>query len=167
MGPFAVNSENIAIVLILLTAANGAPVIARNFLGRAAAWPIDFGWRFVDGQPLFGRSKTFRGLFVAIALAAGAAPMMGLSWRIGAAVAAASMAGDLLSSFVKRRLGLAPSSMAPVLDQLPESLFGALAVSWAFPLGARDIAICVAVFTVGQMIVSRVAYALGLRNEPY
>ena len=161
------NAENIAIVLILLAAANSAPVIAMSFLERTAAWPVDFGWRFVDGQPLFGRSKTFRGLVVAVTLAAGVAPMMGLSWRIGAVVAAASMAGDLLSSFVKRRLRLAPSSMAPLLDQLPESLFGAVAASWGLPLGAREIAVCVAVFTVGQMIVSRVAYALGLRSEPY
>jgi CDP-archaeol synthase len=164
---FAVNAENIAIVLVLLAVANSAPVVAKNFLGRAADWPVDFGWRFVDGQPLFGRSKTFRGLLVAVALAAGAAPMMGLSWRIGAATAAASMAGDLLSSFVKRRLRLAPSSMAPVLDQLPESLFGAVAAGCDLPLGPRDIAICVGVFTLGQMIVSRGAYALGLRNEPY
>jgi CDP-2,3-bis-(O-geranylgeranyl)-sn-glycerol synthase len=161
------NAENIAIVLILLAAANSAPVIAGNFLQRTAAWPVDFGWRFVDGQPLFGRSKTYRGLVVAVAVAAGAAPMVGVSWRIGAVAAGGSMAGDLLSSFVKRRLRLAPSSMAPLLDQLPESLFGAVAASWDLPLGARDIAVCVAVFTVGQMIVSRVAYALGLRSEPY
>jgi hypothetical protein len=142
-------------------------VIARNFLGQAAAWPIDFGWRFADGQPLFGRSKTIRGLVVAIVLTAGAAPMIGLSWRIGAATAAASMAGDLLSSFVKRRLRLAPSSMAPVLDQLPESLFGALAARCGLPLDLRDIVVCVAVFTAGQVILSRLAYAFGLRDEPY
>ncbi len=161
------DAGNIAIVLVLLTAANSAPVLARHFLAEAAAWPIDFGWTFVDGQPLFGRSKTFRGLVVAVVVAAGAAPMIGLSWRIGAATAAASMAGDLLSSFVKRRLRLAPSSMAPVLDQLPESLFGALAASCGLPLGLRDIVVCVAIFCIGQMIVSRIAYALGLRNEPY
>ncbi len=161
------NGENIAIVLVLLAVANSAPVVARNFLGQTAAWPIDFGWTFVDGQPLLGRSKTIRGLVVAIVLTACAAPIMGLSWRAGAALAAASMTGDLLSSFIKRRLRLAPSSMAPVLDQLPESLFGALAASCGLPLRPHDIAVCVVVFTVGQMIVSRVAYALGLRNEPY
>jgi CDP-archaeol synthase len=162
-----VHVELVAIVLALLAIANSAPVIARNFLAEVAAWPIDFGWTFVDGQPLFGRAKTIRGLVVAVALAACAAPMTGLSWRIGAATAGASMAGDLLSSFVKRRLRLAPSSMAPVLDQLPESLFGALAASCGLPLGPRDIIVCVAIFCIGQMIVSRIAYALGLRNEPY
>ncbi|WP_374548113.1 CDP-archaeol synthase [Rhodoblastus sp.] len=161
------NVENVTIVLVLLTAANSAPVIAKCVLGQAAAWPVDFGLVFVDGQPLFGRSKTFRGLVVAVAFAAGAAPMMGLAWRVGAATAAASMTGDLFSSFVKRRLRLAPSSMAPILDQLPEALFGTLAAACVLPLRPAEIAVCVAAFIVGQMVVSRAAYALGLRNEPY
>ncbi len=161
------NAENIAIVLVLLAVANSAPVIAMNLFAQAGAWPVDFGWTFVDGQALLGPSKTIRGLVVAVALTACAAPMMGLSWRVGAATAAASMAGDLLSSFVKRRLRLAPSSMATVLDQLPESLFGTLAARCGLPLGLSDIVVCVAIFCIGQMIVSRIAYAVGLRTEPY
>ena len=39
---------------------------------------------------------------------------------IGLLVAATAMAGDLLSSFLKRRLALAPSSQAIGLDQIPE-----------------------------------------------
>jgi CDP-2,3-bis-(O-geranylgeranyl)-sn-glycerol synthase len=32
------------------------------------------------------------------------------------------MSGDLLSSFIKRRLGIISSRSAPLLDQLPETL---------------------------------------------
>lgn len=36
--------------LILLTLANGVPVIAKKMLGEWLAWPIDGGWLFWDGQ---------------------------------------------------------------------------------------------------------------------
>ena len=49
--------------------------------------------------------------------------MIGLDWRIGALVAAMAMLGDLFSSFLKRRMGLAPSRQAIGLDQIPESCF--------------------------------------------
>jgi CDP-archaeol synthase len=55
-------------------------------------------------------------------------------------VAATAMAGDLLSSFVKRRFGLAPSSKATGLDQIPEALFPLLACRSALSLTALDIA---------------------------
>ena len=159
--------ELIGPVLALLALANGAPVVAKDLFAGAAAWPIDFGRTFVDGRPVLGSSKTIRGVVVAVAVSACAAPLMGLSWRLGAAVAAASMAGDLVSSFIKRRLGLAPSSMALGLDQIPEALFGAMAASMALPLSPGDIAVSVLAFFVGQVIASRVSHALGLRAEPY
>src|SRR5262245_41551300 len=98
-------------ILVLLLVANGTPVLARNLSGAWFNWPLDLGMRFVDGQPLLGRSKTFRGVVVALLATATVAPLLGLSWQLGALTASASMAGDLLSSFVKRRLMLVPSSM--------------------------------------------------------
>jgi hypothetical protein len=59
------------------------------------------------------------------------------------------MAGDLLSSFVKRRLNLPPSSRATGLDQIPESLLPALVCRGALSSSGLDIAICVGVFLVG------------------
>jgi len=162
-----VHVELIAPVLVLLALANGAPVVAKDLFAGAAAWPIDLGRTFFDGQPVLGKSKTFRGVAVAVAVSACAAPLMGFSWRVGAAVAAASMAGDLVSSFTKRRLNMAPSSMALGLDQIPEALFGAVAGRMALPLSAGDILVCVLAFSAGQLIISRVSHALGLRAEPY
>lgn len=45
----------------LLALANGAPVIAKKLVGDWLSAPLDGGTRFVDGEPLFGRSKTIRG----------------------------------------------------------------------------------------------------------
>jgi CDP-2,3-bis-(O-geranylgeranyl)-sn-glycerol synthase len=38
------------------------------------------------------------------------APLIGLSWKVGALVALTAMLGDLFSSFLKRRMGLAPNA---------------------------------------------------------
>jgi hypothetical protein len=77
------------------------------------------------------------------------------------------MAGDLLSSFLKRRLGLAPSSRATGLDQIPESLFPLLACRSALALTAMDIATGCVIFFVGELLLSHLFFRLGLRDRPY
>ena len=108
--------------LALLTLANGTPVIAKKIFGARFAQPLDAGARFFDRRPLFGASKTIRGILLAIIVTTAGAPLVGLDAEIGALVAGAAMAGDLFSSFVKRRLNWPPSSRALGLDQVPESL---------------------------------------------
>ena len=51
---------------ILLMLANGTPVVAKKSLGERFAYPLDRGVEFVDGRPLFGRSKTMRGVLLAV-----------------------------------------------------------------------------------------------------
>lgn len=154
-------------LLVLLAVANGTPVFAKKLLGDRFAWALDGGARFVDGQPLFGRSKTIRGIVLAVLVTAAVAPLIGLDGSIGLEVGALAMAGDLFSSFLKRRLRLAPSSMALGLDQVPESLFPLLACRAALSLSAADIVVCVAVFFLGELAISRLLYRLGIRDRPY
>ena len=73
-------------------------------------------------DPWFGPSKTIRGVVLATLATAAAAGVLGLGWKVGALLGVVAMAGDLLASFIKRRLGLAPSSQAVGLDQIPEVL---------------------------------------------
>ncbi len=152
---------------LLLAAANGAPVIATKLFGGVFSLPLDCGVGFVDGKPLFGKSKTVRGIALAVLLTAISAPVVGLGWKIGAAVGSVAMAGDLFSSFVKRRLRLPPSSRATGLDQIPESLFPLLACRGALSLSDLDIAISVAIFFVGEIVLSRLLYRAHLRDRPY
>ncbi len=77
------------------------------------------------------------------------------------------MAGDLFSSFVKRRLNFPPSSQAIGIDQVPESLLPMLACRDALALTAADIALGVGIFFVGELIVSRLLYRIHLRDRPY
>jgi len=154
-------------LLILVTLANGAPVIAKRILANHFAWPLDGNLNFIDGRPLFGSSKTMRGVLVAVLVTTACAPLLGLEFRIGLVVGVTAMAGDLFSSFVKRRLGLPPSSRATGLDQIPESLFPALACSQALSLTALDIVAAVAIFFVGEQLLSRLLFRLHVRDRPY
>lgn len=154
-------------LMVLLTLANGAPVVAKKMFGRRFALPLDLGSTFFDGRPLFGPSKTFRGIVVAVLSATAGALLIGLDPMIGMTVAGLSMAGDLFSSFVKRRLNLPPSSQAVGLDQIPESLLPMLACRDALSLTTVDIALAVAVFFAGELVLSRLLFYAHLRDEPY
>ncbi len=117
----------IAELVLLIVVANGAPVLAKRALGTRLDRPLDGGTVLADGRPPFGPTKTIRGVALSLLATPLAAELLGLPWKVGALVAGAAIAGDLFSSFMKRRLGLPPSSMAIGLDQIPESLLPLLA----------------------------------------
>ena len=154
-------------LLFLIVVANGTPVVATAILRDRFAYPLDCRARLGDGSPLFGQSKSFRGIVLSLAVTALAAPLVSLDWRLGLLVAALAMAGDLFSSFLKRRMGLPSSSMALGLDQVPESLFPVLGAAYFLSLSAWDVAAVVAIFFVGELLLSRLLFRLRVRQQPY
>ena len=154
-------------LLILLTLANGTPVIAKRILGNVWSQPLDGGAVFLDGRPLFGTSKTIRGIVLSIAITTAFAPFLGVDWSVGLAVAMTAMAGDLFSSFLKRRMKLPPSSRASGLDQIPESLFPALACRSMLSLSVIDIVAAVAIFFAGEAALSWLLFKWGVRDRPF
>jgi CDP-archaeol synthase len=157
----------LAKILALSALANGTPLAARKIFGSRFSCPVDGGRTFVDGRPLFGPSKTVRGIVASILVTTACAPLIGVDMSVGAMAAGAAMAGDMLSSFLKRRLNLPPSSQAIGLDQVPESLFPMLACRHALSLSIADIVVGVAIFFGGELILSRLLYQLRLRDTPY
>lgn len=153
--------------LILVFAANGAPVLAHWMFRERGAFALDFGARFSDGGPLFGSAKTIRGVIASLIAASLTALLLGLSWQVGALAGAAAMAGDLLSSFIKRRLGLPPHSMAPGLDQGPECVFPLVACMGALGLTVSDVLLATLVFWIGELLISRALFSLKIREHPY
>ena len=154
--------------LILISAANGAPLLVARPAGSAPC-PSDRRGDRIARRSSSTRSfqdlawarrsyssRDLRGGPDRSAVAAGCA-------RCGAS----AMAGDCLSSFVKRRFGLEPSSMTLGLDQVPESLFPAIVCSAYLPLGPVDVLTIVLVFSVGELAMSRLLFAVGLRDRPY
>ncbi len=154
-------------LLLLIVVANSAPIAARRLLGDRARWPVDGGLRLADGQPLLGTSKTWRGLAAGIVAAALLAPLAHLPVATGALIGAAAVAGDLVASFLKRRLRLAPSVRAPLLDQLPEALLPVLAVRTELSLTWGEAVLTVAAFTVIGLVLSPLFFALGIRRRPW
>lgn len=157
----------LAKILVLSALANGTPLVAKKIFGSRFSYPVDGGREFVDGRPLLGPSKTIRGVLASIAVTTACAPLVGLDISVGATAAVAAMAGDLFSSFLKRRLNFPPSSQAIGLDQVPESLFPMLAGRHALSLSIADIVLGVAIFVVGELILSRLLHRLRLRDTPY
>ncbi|HLC37976.1 MAG TPA: CDP-2,3-bis-(O-geranylgeranyl)-sn-glycerol synthase [Candidatus Norongarragalinales archaeon] len=124
-------------------ASNSIPVV----LGGGTK--IDLGKNFFDGKRVFGDSKTIRGFIsgvaagtlvgVILALGVGFLPWIPQNDKfvVGFLVSLGAMAGDLLGSFVKRRLGLSPGSQYFLLDQL---LFIILALVFAIAFAPKILA---------------------------
>ncbi|HQC73688.1 MAG TPA: CDP-archaeol synthase, partial [Candidatus Competibacteraceae bacterium] len=131
------------------------------------AWLLDGGRVLADGQRLFGTTKTWRGLLAAVLMTGSGALLLGVPAAVGALIGLLAMAGDLLSSFIKRRLGRPSSSMMLGLDQVPEALLPLLAVREAFALDAPAIVVTVIAFLLLDLLLSQVLYRLGIRQRPY
>jgi CDP-diglyceride synthetase len=152
--------------VVLLTLANGTPVMAQKLLRNFLNQPLDGGAAFLDGWPLFGPSKTIRGIVLSILITTGFAPMIGLEWKIGLIAATIAMVGDLFSS-LKRRLKIPPSNRATGLDQIPESLFPALACRSMLSLTMLDITSVVVIFFIGETVLSRLLFKWNVRDRPF
>lgn len=141
--------------LVLLMLANSAPVAVSWLTGRRGAWPIDFGITLRDGERLLGAHKTWRGMLAAALACGAAAPWLGLSALPAAGLGALAMAGDAVSSYVKRRLGRGPGTWLPGLDQLPEAMLPLLAGWRLLELDAARFTGTLLAFTLLGMLASR------------
>jgi CDP-2,3-bis-(O-geranylgeranyl)-sn-glycerol synthase len=107
--------------------ANAAPVI---FGGGK---PMDFGKKFFDGKAFLGSHKTFRGFLAGIIVGT----LVGVAQTIiyenilfdynsqfqysillGFMLSIGALTGDLIESFIKRRISRSPGSPLPVADQI-------------------------------------------------
>ncbi len=148
--------------------ANAAPVI----LGGGT--PLDWGRKFTDRRRIFGPGKTIRGF--AAGLIAGtilgvlqgtATGQFSTYFIHGFLLALGALTGDLLGSFVKRRLNIARGDTAPVLDQLGFVVFALLLTS---PLVAPgwDVILAILIITLPiHLATNFVGYRLGLKSRPY
>lgn len=153
-------------LLLVLVAANGAPILIARIFGQFLRQPIDAGHRFL-GQPLLGDHKTWRGLVAAMLTGTALAPMLGLSPITGLLIGLLSMMGDLVSSFVKRRLHVSPGHRAPLLDQLPEALLPLYALQPILGVAWADIALITTGFILVDLGLSRLLHRWHIRARPY
>jgi CDP-2,3-bis-(O-geranylgeranyl)-sn-glycerol synthase len=153
--------------------ANGAPVLFGG--GR----PIDSGRKLRDGKPIFGPHKTYRGFIAGILIGTlvgwaqeALAPNVGLpkgSLVIGFVTSVGALTGDLIGSFVKRRLNLKPGVPLPISDQID---FVLVALLFALVTGAEWLnvtsAMIIIVLTVPiHLLVNIASYLLHIKKTPW
>ena len=154
-------------LLLLIIIANGAPILIRVLLNDGFKLAVDFGQKLPDKQRIFGPSKTWRGVIAALVFTAAAAWLLGLSPKTGLLVAVYAILGDLFSSFIKRRLSMQPSSMAPLLDQVPESFIPAYMLRDVFNLDVYAVILLVLIFIIVELFLSHILYQWGVRKRPF
>lgn len=161
--------------------ANAFPVI---FGGGIA---IDMGKKLSDGKPVFGSHKTFRG-FIAGLLAGVLTSViqtvllqsyplsdfvLSLPFQfnvlIGSMIALGALMGDLIHSFIKRRMGLVEGSPLPVADQL-DFVLGAILFSLpvsAYPPPLLTVVIVILITPPTHLLTNFIAYMLGVKKTPW
>ena len=142
-------------LLFLIVVANLAPIIGQRLLRNRFAAPLDCGSHFLDGRPLLGPSKTWRGYLFSILITGACAWVEGLDVATGLVFSFAALLGDTVTSFIKRRLGLVSGGHAPGLDQVLESLVPLLVVQHRFDLALSGILGVVIAFIILNLIFWR------------
>jgi hypothetical protein len=174
----------------LLVAVALAAVVQKYELFRSWKVPID-GGRTLGGKCLFGDSKTWRGVAVAVVGCVATVAVQRYLLRdtatglavvdyahvnvglFGATMGLAAMAGELPNSFVKRRLGITPGTTASgrglrslfwVYDQVDLlTLTWPALLPWVRPAPGLVLASFVLALVVHPM-VAWLGYALGARK---
>jgi CDP-2,3-bis-(O-geranylgeranyl)-sn-glycerol synthase len=145
--------------------ANAAPVIAGG--GK----PMDFGKNFLDGNRVFGKNKTFRGFFfgLAVGVAVGLVEcaLFGYPFLFSVLTPLGALLGDLAAAFLKRRLGIAPGGLLPIIDQV-DFVVGALLFSLPLAIVSWELAAAVIIITPPiHLLTNYVAYKLKLKKNPW
>jgi len=142
--------------LLILIAANSAPVILSLILGKRYAAAIDGNRLMRDGRPVFGSHKTWRGVISGTLAAGLIAAFLPTGFILGMVFGALALAGDLGSSFFKRRLGRGSGQSFPLVDQLPEALLPMFVLHGTMGLDATEIIGTALAFTVLDVLTARI-----------
>jgi len=158
--------------------ANAFPVI---FGGGLA---IDMGRKLPDGKPIFGSHKTFRGFIAGLiaGILTSVVQTVALQYKpsdfvlpfqfnmlIGSMIALGALVGDLIHSFIKRRMGLVEGSPLPVADQL-DFVVGAILFSLLVSVPQpplHTVVIVILITPPTHLLANFIAYMLGVKKTPW
>jgi CDP-2,3-bis-(O-geranylgeranyl)-sn-glycerol synthase len=145
--------------------ANAAPVLVGGGL------VMDFGKNFVDGKRVLGNNKTFRGFFfgLAIGIAVGLVESMLFNYPFlfSLFTPLGALLGDLTAAFLKRRLGIAPGGLFPIVDQV-DFVVGAIVFALPLEMVNWELAVAALVITPPIHLLTNIgAYKLKLKENPW
>jgi CDP-2,3-bis-(O-geranylgeranyl)-sn-glycerol synthase len=142
--------------------------LARFGFFKALAYPLDGGRAWSDGRRVLGDGKTLAGIAYGTAIGTAVALAQGGSWAFGAVASLGALAGDVASSFLKRRVGVERGGRVLLLDQLNFVVGGLalLALSGMAP-PARTMLILVLVTPPLHLLMNLVGHRLGFKEVPW
>jgi CDP-2,3-bis-(O-geranylgeranyl)-sn-glycerol synthase len=145
--------------------ANATPVLAGG--GK----PIDLGKNFLDGKRIFGNNKTFRGFFfgLTVGVTVGLVEWMLFDYPLLFSLLSplGALLGDLAAAFLKRRLGIAPGGLLPIVDQV-DFVVGAIVFSLPLAIIYWELAAAVIIITPPiHLLTNFFAYKLKLKKNPW
>lgn len=124
---------NVLELVLLVIWVNLLPFAAHLLLGPRMDWPVD-GGREYHGRPLLGPNKTWRGVAASLFGGLAVAPILTIPWWLAGGAALLAMLGDLATSLLKRRRGLASGTPVLGLDQSLEAVLPLLLLAQALDL---------------------------------
>jgi len=148
--------------------ANAAPVVLGG--GR----PIDGGKKLSDGRPIFGPGKTIRGFIAGLVAGTVFAVLQGVALGFlgnyllrGFLLSLGALTGDLLGSFIKRRVNLERGAPAPVMDQLGFVVVALLFASPALYL-SWEVILTILILTLPIHLATNIlGHKLKLKDKPW
>ncbi|WP_048057878.1 CDP-2,3-bis-(O-geranylgeranyl)-sn-glycerol synthase [Methanothermococcus okinawensis] len=144
--------------------------------------PLDMGKKFVDGKRIVGNGVTYRGTFFGILCGIIVAVLEGMivnlnivnniafyfnifEWvYIGFLLSLGALFGDMLGSFIKRRIGIAQGKPAPILDQIGFVVFAILFAYPIAPISIEMIIVLLIITPAVHLLGNIVAYLLGVKK---
>lgn len=154
--------------------ANAAPVIF------GGGQPMDFGKNFFDGKPFLGSHKTVKGFLAGLIVGTSVGLLQTLLFEnllfqygsqfrydvfLGFTLSLGALTGDLIESFIKRRLDLSPGSSLPVADQI-DFILGAFLFSLPVSPPSLTVALIILLLTPPiHLVTNLVAGLLRMKNK--
>jgi CDP-2,3-bis-(O-geranylgeranyl)-sn-glycerol synthase len=168
------------LIILPAYAANGFPPLARGHR------PIDMKRNWLDKNRIFGDGKTFEGFgfglfagFVIGALESYLYPDLNsyamqygvklplINLYIAFLIALGALSGDLIGSFLKRRLGLKRGADVPLLDQWNFIIGAVLFVYWFTDITIWMFLIMLLITPIVHRVANIIAHKIKIKKEPW
>ncbi|MDI9620045.1 MAG: CDP-2,3-bis-(O-geranylgeranyl)-sn-glycerol synthase [Candidatus Nezhaarchaeota archaeon] len=144
--------------------ANAAPLILARFVVNRK--PMDLGRCWVDGRRILGDNKSIEGFASGVLAGLLVGTVLDDAAR-GFLMGLGAMIGDVLGSFVKRRLNIEEGASAPVLDQYLFMVVALLLSRAAGYIPSREQLLVILIATPILHVTSNyVAYLFKMKSKP-
>lgn len=161
--------------------ANMAPVLVKRI--NLFVFPVDFD-KTINGKPVLGKNKTFRGIVFGAIFAVIIAYLQYLLYDIeafrnisflsyqnwllfGFLMGFGALMGDLTKSFFKRRLGINPGEKFIPFDQTDFVVGAMIFIMPVFNVTLKIFFASLLVSFVGHIAINHIAFYLKIRNEKW